>query len=311
MSYLSSTATTQPEYYVPEQSYLPIFASVGLFVTVFGIAHWINGHQSLVFWVGFLSFIGILYRWFSTVIKEHLDGCNSHKLQQSYVWAMGWFIFSEVMFFAAFFGALFYVRNFAVPWLAGEGTHDSGTTHSLLWPNFTAEWPVMVTPDAAQAEDKATFMGPEHNMSFASTPNPLAWLPLWNTLILLSSSVTVHIAHHALKHNQRRRFHQWLGATVGLGFLFVVLQIIEYYEAYHHMGLTLNSGIYGTTFFLLTGFHGLHVTLGALMLGIMLARSVLKHHFKPNDCFGFEASSWYWHFVDIVWVGLFIFVYII
>jgi cytochrome c oxidase subunit 3 len=94
-----------------------------------------------------------------------------------------------------------------------------------------------------------------------------------------------------------------------LGFAFVILQGIEYHEAYTEMGLTLKSGIYGTTFFMLTGFHGFHVTLGATMLTIVLLRA-MKGHFKPESHFGFEAASWYWHFVDVVWIFLFIFVYL-
>jgi cytochrome c oxidase subunit 3 len=236
-----------------------------------------------------------------------MAGLNSPQLKRSYVWGMGWFIFSEVMFFSAFFGALFYVRTFAVPWLGGEG---DGASNPLLWPGFEAEWPVMTTPDMAANGDKAVVTGPEQNMSWPGWSSVLGWLPLWNTIILLSSSVTVHFAHSAIKNNNRKGFNAWLGFTVLLGIIFLVLQAWEYVHAYHEMGLTLKSGIYGTTFFMLTGFHGAHVTLGTFMLLVMWLRSVLKGHFKPHDNFGFEAASWYWHFVDVVWVGLFIAVYV-
>ncbi len=219
---------------------------------------------------------------------------------------MAWFIFSEVMFFFAFFFALAYIRNFAVPWLGGEG--EKGLAN-MLWPGFEASWPLMITPD------QAVFAGPEKDMSLATAyasgglGGVLGWLPLWNTVLLLTSSLTVHIAHLGLKNGNRKQFNLWLGATLVLGYAFVVVQGIEYYEAYAHYGLTLNTGIYGTTFFMLTGFHGFHVCLGAIILTIMLFRS-LKGHFSSDDHFGFEAGSWYWHFVDVVWVCLVAFVYV-
>ncbi len=135
-------------------------------------------------------------------------------------------------------------------------------------------------------------------------------LPLLNTILLVTSSVTVTIAHHGIKENNHKKLINWLALTVALGLGFLACQAYEYYHAYTEMGLTLNAGIYGTTFFMLTGFHGAHVTIGTIMLIIMLGRSV-KGHFTPDDCFGFEASSWYWHFVDVVWLGLFLFVYIL
>jgi len=297
-------------YYVPAQSKLPLLASASLFLTVFGAANWLTGNDKgpLIFLAGALLFAGVLWSWFSTVINEHMAGLNNHQLQRSYVWAMGWFIFSEVMFFAAFFGALFYVRNFALPWLGGHG--DTSSTNEFLWQGFNLEWPLMTTPDMALHGDKALITGPAESMTFPGFKAMLTWLPLWNTLVLLTSSFTVHLAHGALKNNKRNAFNVWLGITVALGIIFVVLQAWEYHHAYTAMGLTLNSGIYGSTFFMLTGFHGAHVTIGTFMLLVMWLRSVLKGHFKPDDSFGFEAASWYWHFVDVVWVILFFAVYI-
>jgi cytochrome c oxidase subunit 3 len=127
-------------------------------------------------------------------------------------------------------------------------------------------------------------------------------------MILLSSGVTVTLAHWALKKQQRAGLVLWLAATVALGFLFLGLQAYEYSHAYSDYNLKLNTGIYGTTFYMLTGFHGLHVTLGATMLLVILIRS-MKGHFTPNHHFAFEAVAWYWHFVDVVWLGLFVFVY--
>ena len=303
-----ATDTTHEHYYVPEQSKFPIWASFGMFLMVFGLSNVLNDinegvsstGSSWIAFGGFFILACVLYRWFATTIRENHAGLNSAQLKRSYVLGMYWFIFSEVMFFAAFFGALYYVRVYSVPWLGGEG--ERGIS-SMLWPGFEASWPVVANPDAS------LFENPEESMAWGGWGDALGYLPLWNTIILLSSSVTVHFAHVALKNNERKRLLQWLGATVLLAVVFIFLQIEEYAHAYAELGLTLNSGIYGSTFFLLTGFHGFHVTLGAFMLAVMWLRAK-KGHFKPEDHFGFEAASWYWHFVDVVWVCLFLFVYI-
>ncbi len=298
-------------YYVPEQSRLPIFASLGLFLTVFGAGNWINQSTffgfsgSTIFMMGGFIMAVVMWSWFSTVISENMAGLNDAQLKRSYVWGMGWFIFSEVMFFAAFFGALFYIRNFALPELGGDNT-----TNKILWSGFTEVWPLMTTPDMAVNGANAKVIGPEINMSVTTAESIWSWLPFWNTVVLLTSSVTVHIAHTALKNDNRKSFNIWLGLTVALGIIFLFLQAEEYVHAYSE-NLKIDTGVYGTTFFMLTGFHGAHVTLGTFMLLVMWLRSTLKGHFKHGDCFGFEAASWYWHFVDVVWVGLFIFVYIL
>jgi cytochrome c oxidase subunit 3 len=215
-------------------------------------------------------------------------------MDRSFRWGMSWFIFSEVMFFIAFFGALFYVRNLSGPWLGGEGS--KGIAH-MLWPNFQYAWPLMNTPDPKLFPGPKEIINPWH-------------LPLINTILLVSSSVTVTIAHHALKKGHRGALKIWLALTVLLGLGFLALQATEYIEAYHELGLTLGSGIYGATFFMLTGFHGAHVTIGTIILFVMLMR-VMRGHFDAEHQFGFEAASWYWHFVDVVWIGLFVFVYVL
>ncbi len=297
-------------YHVPEKSHLPLMASIGLFLTVFGLGNWLNeikaeqpGSGMPIFMLGFVFLCLVLFKWFSTVVDENRRGMNSAQLKRSYVWGMGWFIFSEVMFFAAFFGTLFYIRNIALPELADP-------INEIWWAGFQAEWPLMATPDMVANGADAVVKGPEENMSNPGVSNWAGWLPFWNTAVLLTSSFTVHFAHTALKKDNKKAFNWWLGGTVTLGIIFLFLQAEEYIHAYGHMGLTLESGVYGTTFFMLTGFHGLHVTMGTFMLLVQWLRSVTKGHFSHNDCFGFEASSWYWHFVDVVWVGLFIFVYI-
>jgi cytochrome c oxidase subunit 3 len=299
---------TYEHYYVPEQSKFPIWASFGLFLMVFGLGNLLNDLKAgdsatLSSWMAFAGFFVlafVLFNWFATQIRENHQGLPSAQLKRSYVLGMYWFILSEIMFFSAFFGALFYVRAFVVQWLGGEG--EKGVS-GMLWPDFAPVWPVVENPNPE------IFTNPGESMAWGGFAEALTYLPLWNTIILLSSSVTVHIAHTALKNGDRKKLIQWLGATVLLGVLFLFLQAEEYLHAYHELGLTLNSGIYGSTFFLLTGFHGFHVTLGAFMLGVMWFRAV-KGHFKPEDHFGFEAASWYWHFVDVVWVCLFLFVYI-
>lgn len=287
---------THEAYYVPAQSKWPIVGSIGLLTSVFGggtmmVSNGESGH--LVLLAGVLILTWMMFGWFGDVIKESHQGLYSAQMDRSFRMGMGWFIFSEVMFFAAFFGALFYVRTFAGPWLAGEG--DKGVT-GMLWPNFEYVWPLMTNPDPG------LFPGPQKTIS--------PWqLPLINTIILITSSVTVTFAHHALRANKRGALKAWLGLTVALAVVFLGLQIAEYVHAYNDLGLTLRSGIYGGTFFMLTGFHGAHVLMGTIILSVMLLR-IFKGHFTPENHFGFEAASWYWHFVDVVWVGLFIFVYI-
>jgi len=281
-------------YYVPHSSPWPVIASVALFTTMLGFGGLLN-HDSwgkTTFIAGLVFLAAILFKWFADVITESVRGYYNKQVDTSFRMGMVWFIFSEVMFFAAFFGALFYTRQFALPWLSGEG--HGGSTNALLWEGFTGGWPT---------NGPATIGG-----TFSTVP---AWgLPLLNTLILLSSGVTITIAHHALKANKRGTLLFFLGFTILLGCTFLFCQASEYREAYHELNLTLASGIYGSTFFMLTGFHGLHVTLGTFMLIVIWLRC-LKGHFSPQDHFGFEAVAWYWHFVDVVWLMLFLFVYVL
>ena len=310
--------STESSYYVPEQSKLPIITATGMGLMAYDAASWVIGGRSMVFTAGLIIMALVMFKWWSIVIDENMRGLANDQLKRSYVLGMLWFIFSEVMFFAAFFGALFYLRVIVNSWLGGDaaiGIFDDTPTdaavanNALLWPGYEADWPPMVTPDEAANGANATFIGPDEAMSFPGWSKMLGWLPLWNTVILVTSSVTVHIAHTGLKNNNRKQFVGWLGFTVLLGLIFLVLQAEEYIHAYQHMGLTLDSGIYGTTFFMLTGFHGAHVTLGTAMLAIAWFRS-LKGHFSNEDQFGFEAASWYWHFVDVVWILLFFVVYV-
>ena len=282
--------SAETSYYVPEQSKMPILMAASMAMAAFGAGRWIITGDALMCLLGIVAIAVMMFCWFGTVIDENIRGLPNAQLKRSYVWGMSWFIFSEVMFFSAFFGALFYLRNISMPWLGGEGV--GALNPELLWNGFEAEWPLLITPDQALNGDEARFIGAHESMAFPGWSNLLHWLPLWNTIILLSSSLTVHMAHHHLKHgDNRKKFNAWLGLTVALGVIFLFLQVAEYKEAYGHYGLTLTSGIYGTTFFMLTGFHGAHVTMGTLMLGIQLIRS-FKGQFTSNDHFGFEMASW-------------------
>ncbi len=289
-----SSSTDHNVYFIPEPSKLPIIATIALATTAIGAVTSIHAGQiNLILPAGFLMIAFMFFSWFGTVINESMSDSYNAQVDKSFRIGMLWFIFSEVMFFAAFFGALFYARTIAVEWLGGAS--NNAMTHELLWPAFEAVWPVMTNPDNAK------FVAPTEVI-------PAFGLPAINTAILLASSVTVTIAHHALRAGNRKPLILWLAATVVLGIIFLFLQAEEYIHAYTELGLTMGSGIYGSTFFLLTGFHGFHVTMGTIMLFVMLIRAI-KDHFTPDKHFAFEAVAWYWHFVDVVWLGLFIFVY--
>ncbi len=273
-------------YYFAPPSHWPIVGSVALLTMAVGGVLLMNsmGGGGIVFGIGAAILVYMLFGWFGTVIRESQGGLFNKQVDMSFRWSMSWFIFSEVMFFAAFFGALFYARVYSLPWL---GDADN----KLLWPEFRSQWPSA---------------GPYHAPQFTAMH---AWgIPALNTFLLLSSGVTVTYAHWALKMNNRKGLILGLLATVALGFTFLGFQIYEYVHAYSELNLKLTTGVFGSTFFMLTGFHGFHVTLGAVMLTVILLRSI-KGHFTPEHHFAFEAVAWYWHFVDVVWLLLFVFVY--
>ena len=284
-------------YYVPHGSKWPLVGSLALFTTFIGGAMLLNDNPNAnyVLLIGAAAVVYMFAGWFAEVIQESIAGKYSKQVDTSFRMGMGWFIFSEVMFFAAFFGALFYARMFSIPWLGGEGHGGHNCTHQFLWESFQASWPMSVMPDPSKFTQYKDVV-------------PAWGVPALNTAILLASGVTVTLAHWALKAANRPKLALWLFLTVALGFIFVYFQVEEYAHAMNDLDLTLNSGIYGSTFYMLTGFHGFHVTMGAVMLLIILLRC-LKGHFSKKDHFAFEAVAWYWHFVDVVWLGLFIFVY--
>ncbi len=281
-------------YYIPHEAKWPIVGSIALFTFFAGFASLLNGGSWYLMAIGAAILVYMMVGWFGEVIAESENGTYSAQVDVSFRMAMMWFIFSEVMFFGAFFGALFYARTFSGPWLSGIGEGGASATNAVLWSGFDYVWPTN---------------GPQ---KLGGSYEPMSWLglPLINTALLLTSGVTCTIAHHAIKHGDRAKMVKFLLATCVLGFLFVGLQILEYWEAYSHLNLKMSTGIYGSTFFLLTGFHGFHVCMGAIILLIVMFRGTRKH-FSATNHFAFEAAAWYWHFVDVVWLGLFIFVYIL
>ncbi|NUZ07036.1 cytochrome c oxidase subunit 3 [Piscinibacter koreensis] len=290
---MSALTQTQPHYFIPSPSRHPAMLAFSMLLVIFGASRWVNGAG----WAGWLVLAGllfwawVLFQWFRDSVGESEGGLYSKRIDVSFRWSMSWFIFSEVMFFSAFFGALFYMRVITLPTLGGL---DS----AVLWPDFKAVWPSAAPGYTAS---------PGKTIEAFATMGP--WpIPTINTLLLLSSGVTLTIAHHALIANRRARAVTWMWFTVLLGILFLSLQAYEYFHAYSELNLKLSSGPYGSTFYMLTGFHGFHVLVGMLMLLFITIR-LMRGHFTPERHFGFEGAAWYWHFVDVVWLGLYIVVY--
>jgi cytochrome c oxidase subunit 3 len=292
-------------YFIAEPSFWPIMGSVGLFCTVIGLVQTL--HEGLfgpyLMGLGFIILLTVMAGWFSNVIKESIGGLHSEQMDRSYRWGMVWFIVSELFLFGVFFLALFYTRMFSLtelgnavgPLATSLLLSKGAATHDVLWPNFTYVWPLLKNPNPT------LFPGP--------TQVVYTWeIPAINTLLLLSSAVTITWAHWALKKEHRNQLLIGLFLTIALGTVFECFQVHEYIKAYTEYNLTLHSGIYGSTFFMLTGLHAFHVTVGVIMIAVIFVRTY-RHHFLPEHHFAFEAVSWYWHMVDVVWLFLFIFVY--
>jgi cytochrome c oxidase subunit 3 len=284
----ANTSTARGHYFVPAASHYSTLLSVGIFFLALGFIFRINdipqGIWSML--AGAASILYVVIGWFGEIIGENVRGVYTKWEDRSYRIGMIWFILSEVMFFACFFGALFYIRRIALPELGGFDAAYSP------FEKFTSAW-----PSAGPLGETFT---PMH-----------AWgIPAVNTLLLLTSGATLTWAHWGLIKGNRTQLNLGLALTISLGLTFMGFQAFEYAHAYSEMGLTLGAGVYGATFYILTGFHGMHVTLGSIMLMVMLGRG-LKGHFSEHNHFAFEAVAWYWHFVDVVWLVLFVFVYIL
>ena len=254
----------------------PLVGAISALVLAVGAImymHEIDG--GIVMGIGLIMCLGTMAVWWRDVIKEgEHGGHHTTTVQLGLRYGMVLFIASEVMFFVAWFWAFFDASLYADEAIQIARVEHTGGT-----------WP----PQGVEV------FNPWH-------------LPLINTIILLTSGTTVTWAHHGLKEGKRNQLILGLIATVLLGFIFVGFQAYEYSHAYNDLNLKMSSGIYGSTFYMLTGFHGFHVTLGAIMLTVILFRCI-RGHFSNENHFGFEAVAWYWHFVDVVWLGLFVFVY--
>lgn len=282
-----------PFYFVPEPSQYPVLMMLGVFIGMTGAYFWMNevAGGKWIFWFGVAWWLTVMFQWFRKSIGESQRGLYGSRVDISYRWGMSWFIYSEVMFFGAFFTALWYARIQAVPSLGG-------LENALLWPDFKAVWPTAAAGVTAS---------PAGTIEPFQTVGPF-WLPTINTALLLSSGVTLTIAHHALQVGKRSRTIAFMWITLILGATFLTCQALEYHHAYTELNLKLSSGVYGSTFFMLTGFHGFHVFVGTLMLFFITMR-LMKGHFTEKRHFGFEGAAWYWHFVDVVWLFLYILVY--
>lgn len=289
----SNSHGATPHYFVPNPSRHPMVAASGLLLMALGASQWMNGIAwgQYAVYAGLAVLLFVLFQWFSQAVGESESGSYGKRIDVSFRWSMGWFIFSEVMFFGAFFSALWWMRTQSVPELGSA-------EQQLLWGNFKGLWPSV---GAGITASPADIVEPFQTM----TP---FWLPTINTALLLTSGVTLTIAHHALIADKRSKTIAFMWLTVLLGVVFLFVQGYEYYHAHHEMNLTLRSGAYGTTFYMLTGFHGFHVMIGMLML-LFITLRLQKGHFTPTRHFGFEGAAWYWHFVDVVWLGLYIVIY--
>ncbi len=289
---------SENQYYVPHGSIYPSILSVGLLSLASGFIFNMNNLHfgKWMMYLGAAIIIAMTFKWMGSVITESLTGQYKSWEDKSFRIGMIVFICSEVAFFAAFFGALFYMRVLSVPDLAG---YDADITP---YKDFLSSWPSL--------GPGGNVLGTEYVPPADFKPMHWNGLPLINTILLLSSGATITWAHWGLIKNKRNQLVIGMALTVLLGVIFLACQAMEYHEAYTEMGLTLGSGAYGATFFMLTGFHGFHVLLGTTMLIVILIRC-MKGHFTPEHHFGFEGVAWYWHFVDVVWLGLFIFVYML
>ena len=278
------------DYHILPPSITPILGSFAALTMFFGLVMWMHPEQfgfgSLVFGIGLIGVLYTFYAWWADVVTEAHAGDHTPVVQLHLRYGMIMFIASEVMFFVGWFWAWFDYALFPVPLeiVIDPETHAFTVTNLIGQEGAAAlmQWP----PKGLEVLDSMK-------------------LPLLNTLILLCSGTTVTWAHHSLIHGDREGLKKGLWLTILLGLLFSAIQAYEYAVAPFPFG-GLN---YGTAFYMATGFHGFHVIVGTIFLIVCLARTY-KGHFTPKQHFGFEAAAWYWHFVDVVWLFLFIAIYI-
>jgi cytochrome c oxidase subunit 3 len=278
--------TKNHDYHILPPDVVPLLTMLGALSFTTGMVLFMNEMPGGKFvpWLGGALLLAAMWQWFSKIIGEAHAGDHTPVVQLHQRYGMILFIASEVMFFAGWFWAFFDFALFPAPL---EVTFKEGVqaTTSLFG-----------TEGAAAAQQF-----PAKGMSVMDPFD----LPLLNTLILLCSGTTVTWAHHALIHGDREGLKKGLWATIILGVVFTAIQAYEYAHAPFGFG----QNTYGSAFYMATGFHGFHVIVGTIMLIVCLVRAY-KGHFTPRQHFGFEAAAWYWHFVDVVWLFLFVAVYI-
>ena len=281
---MANTHAKQHDYHIIDPSPWPFVGAIGAFIMMFGavaLMRFYSGSQFVFFgadiatpWIFVLGLAIVLYTmfaWWSDTVKEGREGAHTRVVSLHLRYGMIMFIASEVMFFVAWFWAFFDASLFPNEAVQAARTEVLGGT----WPPAGM-----------------TVLDPLH-------------LPLFNTITLLLSGTTVTWAHHALLHNDRKGMITGLALTIVLG---VIFSSVQYYE-YAHAPFAFAGSIYGSTFFMATGFHGFHVIIGTIFLTVCLIRAI-KGQFTPQKHFGFEAAAWYWHFVDVVWLFLFFCIYV-
>ncbi|MEL6297605.1 MAG: cytochrome c oxidase subunit 3 [Pseudomonadota bacterium] len=301
---MSDGHANEHDYHLVDPSPWPIAASFGALTMAIGAVVWmrsLDGGDGLfglqgptMFFVGLGAVSLVAFMWWRDIIKEAHAGDHTPVVQMHLRYGMILFIASEVMFFVAWFWAffdwsLFPDGTWKMPIYGADGTVTNSAT---------------TLGNVARSELLGGQMPPVESENFKHTFDPWG-LPLVNTLILLLSGTTVTWAHHALLEGNRKHLIWGLAATVGLGMLFTALQAYEY----GHAAFSYSGHIYGATFFMATGFHGAHVVIGTVFLAVCLFRA-MAGDFTEKQHFGFEAAAWYWHFVDVVWLFLFLTIYI-
>jgi len=276
------------DYHIINPSPWPLLASVFAVIMFMGAVIWMKGLFGLEgpvpFLVGLAGILFVMYVWWRDVIRESKAGDHTPVVQLGLRYGTIMFIASEVMFFVAWFWIFF---EGALFWEHRAGAHSAIEEVRTAW----SSWPP------------------------AGIETVSAWqLPLVNTLLLLLSGTTVTWAHHALQKNDRGGAKLALALTVVLALAFTSIQAIEYQHIFHHHYFfneeAANSGLYGSAFIMATGFHGFHVIIGTIFLAVCLIR-LMRGDFTPQKHFGFESAAWYWHFVDVVWLFLFAFIYVV
>jgi cytochrome c oxidase subunit III len=307
---MADTHAKHHDYHLVNPSPWPVVGSVAAFCTAVGLIIWMRSMGTGaglfgvrgpgVFAIGFFAILLTMIFWWRDVIKEANGGDHTPVVQLHLRYGMILFIASEVMFFLAWFWAYFDASLFPndIDTLANVNEAVGMVQRNAL---LGGQWPP-VPVEGTEATLPST--GAPIGGYFKGTFDPWG-IPLVNTLILLSSGCTVTWAHHSLLKNDRRGLVIGLVLTVILGMIFTALQAYEY----HHAAFSYGGHIYGSTFFMATGFHGAHVIIGTIFLLVCLLRAIAGH-FTPQQHFGFEAAAWYWHFVDVVWLFLFACIYV-